>query len=120
MGTPTLEIKRKRMLCLYPSSDDKRDLEAHQQDLFAILMNHEGSRPVEEDDNHAGENGNDVDDKIGPPWKDPLLPPIACTILSGGVPKVAAAVMLSQIISRFMPTLTTKLYSNTTSKNSSP
>ncbi|KAL3917799.1 MAG: hypothetical protein SGILL_004539 [Bacillariaceae sp.] len=83
---------------------DPKDLETHQQDLFAILMNHEGSRPVEEED-EAG----DHEESLGPSWKDPLLPPIACAILSGGVPKVAAAVMLSQIISKFMPIVSLNL-----------
>jgi hypothetical protein len=70
------------------------DLSQYEQDLLAVLMNHDGSKSVED-----GLEGQDSDLS----WKDPLLPPIACAILSGGVPKVAAAVMLSQIISKFMP-----------------
>ena len=34
---------------------------------------------------------------------DPLLPPVVCAILSARVPRVAAAVMLSQIVPSFMP-----------------
>ncbi|KAG7355885.1 hypothetical protein IV203_000571 [Nitzschia inconspicua] len=67
----------------------------HEQDLLALLLNHEGSNPME----HSAQEGANS----SPLWKDPLLPPVACAILSGGVPKVAAAVMLSQIISKFMP-----------------
>ncbi|KAL3945601.1 MAG: hypothetical protein SGBAC_000341 [Bacillariaceae sp.] len=36
---------------------------------------------------------------------DPLLPPVAGVILSAGIPKVAASVMLSKIVPNFMPIL---------------
>eukprot|EP00934_Nitzschia_sp_Nitz4_P001500 Nitzschia sp. Nitz4//scaffold102_size76354//68242//72276//NITZ4_005643-RA/size76354-processed-gene-0.28-mRNA-1//1//CDS//3329532282//1500//frame0 len=35
----------------------------------------------------------------------PFLPPVACAILSSGVPTPAAAVMLSRVVSKFMPAL---------------
>ena len=40
-----------------------------------------------------------------PDYHDALLPPVACAILSAGVPKAAAAVMLSHIVPHFMPIL---------------
>jgi len=36
-------------------------------------------------------------------YYDPLLPPVVCAILSAGVPKLAAPVLLSHIIPSFMP-----------------
>lgn len=37
--------------------------------------------------------------------KDLLLPPVACAILSAGIPKVATAVILSDIVPHYMPIL---------------
>jgi hypothetical protein len=79
--------------------DDKQNLEEHQKDLMAVLINHEGSKASEDDHVEAVDENNIQT----PTWKDPLLPPVACAILSAGVPKPAAAVMLSQIVSKFMP-----------------
>jgi hypothetical protein len=36
---------------------------------------------------------------------DPLIPPVACTILSAGIPSAAASVVLSNIMPAFMPLL---------------
>jgi hypothetical protein len=75
----------------------KGDPELCQRALSAILTNHysTGKRAVHEDD----------DDDPTHDLQDPLLPPVACAILSAGVPKVAAAVMLSHIVPQFMPIL---------------
>ncbi|CAJ1904625.1 unnamed protein product [Cylindrotheca closterium] len=64
---------------------------------------------------NSTENPNDSDEKMddnnGKKGKnkveihDPLLPPVACAILSAGIPKVAASVMLSKIVPNFMPIL---------------
>lgn len=75
------------------------DLSSAQRDLFAVLANHydTGTKSVgDESEDPSVEDGT---------WKDPLLPPVACAILSAGVPKVAAAVMTSHIIPTFMPIL---------------
>ena len=38
-----------------------------------------------------------------PPSLDPLLPPVVCAILSAGIPKVAAPVLMSYLVPSFMP-----------------
>ena len=73
----------------------EEDLETCQRALFLILMNHydtSGKANFEENE--------DEDESM-----DPLLPPVVCAILSARVPRVAAAVMLSQIVPSFMPIL---------------
>lgn len=90
-----LETQSKSLASRIAMVASNRDLCQYEQDLLALLMNHEGSKPLEEEEEDGDDNN--------PSWKDPLLPPIACAILWGGVPTNAAAVMLSQIISKVMP-----------------
>jgi hypothetical protein len=73
---------------------------ACQKALALILLNHynTGKRKNDNDDDDGDENM-DVESM------DPLLPPVACAILSAGVPKVAAAVMLNAIVPIYMPIL---------------
>ena len=70
------------------------DRQLCQKALSSILFNHYNAGG-QQNQEEAQE-----DDVI-----DPLLPPVACAILSAGVPKVAAAVMLNHIIPSFMPIL---------------
>lgn len=82
------------------------DVDVCQRALFSLLMNHYdsgGKVPFEDDDDNA--DNADGESKKQPVWMDALLPPVACAILSARVPKLAAAVMLSQIIPSFMPIL---------------
>ena len=71
------------------------DLETCQRALFLILMNH-----YDTSSKAHFEEQEDEDNSM-----DPLLPPVVCAILSARVPRVAAAVMLSQIVPSFMPIL---------------
>lgn len=72
----------------------KGDRDLCQQALSSILINHYITCKKHSDDD------GDYWDLI-----DPLLPPVACAILSAGVPKNVAAVMLSHIVPHFMPIL---------------
>ena len=78
------------------------DILFYRKALQAILRNHfnTGSETVVS-------NSDEEDDSS---WKDPLVPPVLCAILSSGAPPPAACVMLSKIIPSFMPilALTTK------------
>lgn len=89
-----------------------------QQALASLLLNHyhTGQEPIDDDDEEklvssgGGEVKGDAPQDSSssartPDYQDPLLPPVACAILSAGVPKTAAAVMLSHIVPHFMPIL---------------
>lgn len=69
------------------------DFKYYRKALQSILTNHY----------ETTESGGDEDSSD---WKDPLIPPVLCAILSSGVPPPVACVMLSQIIPTFMPFLT--------------
>ena len=70
-----------------------------QKALVLLLMNHFNI-------GKKGGDRSDCDDEHHPAFlMDPLLPPVAATILSAGVPKVAAAVMLNHIVPSYMPIL---------------
>jgi len=108
------------------------DKESSRKDLISILHNHyDDGAPVKtqttehhqsDDQNHETKDGDgkstddskDADEKDNDNAKkesdkveinDPLLPPVACVILSAGIPKVAASVMLTKIVPNFMPIL---------------
>ena len=78
-----------------------------QKALASLLLNHYFTGRTEDDD----DNDNNSDDDNNKEEHDEefdhdtLLPPVACAILSAGVPKTAASVMLSQIVPHFMPIL---------------
>ena len=72
----------------------KVDSEICQRELSTILLNHYNTGTKQHHD-----QGDEQD------LADPLLPPVVCAILSAGVPKVAASVMLSHIVPHFMPIL---------------
>ena len=76
------------------------DVQFYRKAIQAILKNHF----------NTGSESVDADDDDDSSWKDPLVPPVLCAILSSGAPPSAACVMLSQIIPSFMPilALTTK------------
>ncbi len=77
---------------------DHGDVQFYREAVKAILKNHFNTGSMDSDDD--GDSS----------WKDPLLPPVLCAILSSGAPPPAACVMLSQIIPTFTPilALTTK------------
>lgn len=75
------------------------NLQSAQKDLYDVLSNHCYTGTKNTSDGNDDSSG----DEVG--WNDPLLPPVACAILSAGVPKAAAAVMISQIIPSYMPIL---------------
>jgi len=72
---------------------DHGDIQFYREALKAILKNHFNTGCVDSDDD---------DDSS---WKDQLIPPVLCAILSCGAPPPAACVMLSQIIPTFTPIL---------------
>jgi hypothetical protein len=82
------------------------NVQSAENDLYDVLANHcyTGMRNVTVDSSNDDSSGGD-EGGGGGGWNDPLLPPVACAILSAGVPKAAAAVMISQIIPSFMPIL---------------
>lgn len=90
------EILAKRIV----SAGNGNDLQSCQEALLSLLENHYDTG----EKNNNMEEGTEAQESQ-PEWMDPLLPPVACAILSAGVPKVAAAVLLSQIIPSFMPIL---------------
>eukprot|EP00533_Pseudo-nitzschia_delicatissima_P000534 CAMPEP_0116087090 /NCGR_PEP_ID=MMETSP0327-20121206/5188_1 /TAXON_ID=44447 /ORGANISM="Pseudo-nitzschia delicatissima, Strain B596" /LENGTH=931 /DNA_ID=CAMNT_0003578155 /DNA_START=1924 /DNA_END=4719 /DNA_ORIENTATION=- len=100
--TESKEEKSKQLEWLETQSDylaerivtvvDHGDVRFYSNALQAILKNHF----------NTGSNSEDKDDES---WKDPLIPPVLCAILSSGAPPPAACVMLSQIIPTFMPIL---------------
>lgn len=73
-----------------------------QKSLTSILFNHYNTGKRK---NHNDDNDDDNNVEVESSSMDPLLPPVACVILSAGVPKVAAAVMLNAIVPSFMPIL---------------
>jgi hypothetical protein len=83
------------------------DVQLSQRALASILVNHYSvaqKRTYDDDDDE--EETDQEDDQIDAhDFNDPLLPPVACAILSTGVPKVGAAIMLSNIVPNFMPIL---------------
>lgn len=87
-----------------------------QKALASLLLNHYHTGQTLPDDDYYDDNerrmeaeSNSKEGKdasaVANNYVDPLLPPVACTILSAGVPKAAAAVMLTQIVPHFMPIL---------------
>jgi hypothetical protein len=71
-----------------------------QKSLTSILFNHYNTNTGKRRKDHDNDDENGEAESM-----DPLLPPVACAILSAGVPKVAAAVMLHGIVPSFMPIL---------------
>jgi hypothetical protein len=95
----------------------KGDKDLCQRALAAVLINHYGNGTIQpphppktttttvSDEENGNKNKDHDDEEREQDYHDPLLPPVACAILSAGVPKVAAAVMLSHIVPQFMPIL---------------
>jgi hypothetical protein len=94
------------------------DAQLSQRALASILLNHyattqkRDSSSEDEVDDNQDTNDETKDEKKGDcnetnllDSNDPLLPPVACAILSTGIPKVGAAVMLSNIVPKVMPIL---------------
>lgn len=82
------------------------DTQLSQRALASILLNHYSvAQRKTHDDEEEEDDTNDDQMVDSNDFNDPLLPPVACAILSTGVPKVAAAVMLSNIVPNFMPIL---------------
>eukprot|EP00980_Cylindrotheca_fusiformis_P018941 scaffold6331_cov195-Cylindrotheca_fusiformis.AAC.5 len=80
------------------------DAQLSQRALASILINHYSvaQTSAHDEDDETGTSNDQIESDH---FIDPLLPPVACTILSAGVPKVGAAVMLSHIVPNFMPIL---------------
>ena len=100
----------------------KSDTELCQRALAAVLTNHYcTARPKhDEDENDSNEKKGDkndsekkndadfVDDEQQQDeelYMDTLLPPVACVLLSAGISKVGTAVLLNQILPKYMPIL---------------
>ena len=88
----------------------KGDPQLSQKALISILLNHYNTgsprKPQPDQGKGANEGANTGTDHLEEPKMiDPLVPPVVCAILSAGVPKVAAAVMLNHIVPSYMPIL---------------
>jgi hypothetical protein len=75
-----------------------------QKALESILLNHYSTgTTTASDEGEKGETQLQNSSSTTDTMMDTLIPPVACAILSAGVPKVAAALVLSQIVPSFMP-----------------
>ena len=94
----------------------KGDPQLCQKALISILLNHynttgNSKKQPEQDKNANNTTNKEADDhEEEQAMMDPLIPPVACAILSAGVPKVAAAVMLNHIVPSYMPILALKIH----------
>jgi len=83
-----------------------------QKALASLLLYHYftgGNDDIHDEENYEDcpNPGGDVVDPSTPTvsYHDLLVPPVACALLTAGIPKTAAAVILSHIIPNFMPIL---------------
>ena len=77
------------------NANNNGDVQSYQQALQALLVNYY--------DTGNTSNQNDLDADF---WKDPLLPPLICSLLTARIPTPIIPLLLSQIIPSFMPVLT--------------